>query len=53
MWSGALPRGQEGRLGPGKTGRAAPGVPQEKMLPGSILVLMPTLPDLEGAWPQK
>ena len=44
MWSGALPRGPEGRLGLGKTGGAAPGVPQEKMLPGSILVLMPALP---------
>ena len=44
MWSGALPRGPEGRLGLGKTGRAAPGVPQEKMLPCSILVLMPALP---------
>ena len=44
MWSGALPRGPEGRLGLGKTGGAAPGVPQEKMLPGSMLVLMPALP---------
>lgn len=43
MWSGALSRGPEGRLGPGKTGGAAPGAPQKKMLPGSILVLMPAL----------
>ena len=33
-----------GQARPGKTGGAAPGAPQKKMLPGSILVLMPALP---------